>query len=63
MNDDTRQMIEENVMNGYEKIDQYNPEAVGRIAEKYRALLRKIAISKEGGSRETMIWDKGECHK
>jgi GTP cyclohydrolase I len=35
-------MVEENAMNGYAKIDQYNPAAVGRMAEKYRGLLDEI---------------------
>jgi GTP cyclohydrolase IA len=52
MNDDPRQMIEENVMNGYAKIDHYNPEAVGRIAEKYRALLQELG---EDPDREGLV--------
>ena len=32
-------MREENEMDGYAKIDQYNPRSVARIAEKYRAIL------------------------
>ena len=52
MNDDTRRMIEENVMNGYAKIDQYNPEAVGRIAEKYRAVLQELG---EDPDREGLL--------
>jgi GTP cyclohydrolase I len=42
MNDDTRRMIEENVMNGYAKIDQYNPAVIERIADKYRTVLQEI---------------------
>ena len=38
----TRRMLEENEMDGYAKIDQYNPVAIRRIAEKYRAILRDI---------------------
>jgi len=38
----TRKMLEENEMDGYAKIDQYNPAAVRRIAEKYRTILKDI---------------------
>ena len=38
----TRQMLEENEMDGYAKIDQYNPAAIRRIAEKYRAILKDM---------------------
>ena len=38
----TRRMLEENEMDGYAKIDQYNPVAIRRIAEKYRAILKDI---------------------
>ena len=38
----TRKMLEENEMDGYAKIDQYNPAAVRRIADKYRAILKDI---------------------
>lgn len=38
----TREMLEENEMNGYAQIDRYNPAAVGRMAEKYRAVLEEI---------------------
>ena len=37
-----KQMVEENEMDGYAKIDQYNPAAIRRIAEKYRAILKDI---------------------
>jgi GTP cyclohydrolase IA len=36
------QMIEENEMDGYAKIDQYNPVAIRRIADKYRSILQEI---------------------
>jgi GTP cyclohydrolase I len=52
MNDDTRQMIEENVMNGYAKIDQYNPAVIDRIAEKYRAVLQELG---ENPDREGLL--------
>jgi GTP cyclohydrolase I len=35
-------MAQENEMNGYAKIDQYNPVVIGRIAEKYRAVLVEL---------------------
>lgn len=38
----TQQMLEENEMDGYAKIDQYNPVAIRRIAEKYRAILKDM---------------------
>jgi GTP cyclohydrolase IA len=38
----TRQMLEENEMDGYAKIDQYNPAAIKRIADKYRTILKDI---------------------
>jgi GTP cyclohydrolase I len=38
----TTQMREENEMDGYAKIDQYNPAAIRRIAEKYHAILKDI---------------------
>jgi GTP cyclohydrolase I len=52
MNDDTRQMIDENVMNGYAKIDQYNPAVIERIAEKYRAVLQELG---EDPDREGLL--------
>jgi GTP cyclohydrolase I len=36
------QMIEENEMDGYAKIDQYNPAAIRRIADKYRSILQEF---------------------
>ena len=45
----TPEMLEENEMNGYAKIDQYNPAAVARMAEKYKALLEEIG---EDSARE-----------
>jgi GTP cyclohydrolase IA len=38
----TRKMLEENEMDGYAKIDQYNPVVIRRIAEKYRSILKDI---------------------
>ena len=43
----TRQMLEENEMDGYAKIDQYNPAAIRRIAEKYRAILKEMGENPE----------------
>jgi len=37
-----KQMVEENEMDGYAKIDQYNPVAIRNIAENYRAILGEI---------------------
>ena len=42
MNDHIRDMLEDNQMNGYAKIDQYNPVTIRRIAEKYRSILEDI---------------------
>ena len=38
----TRKMLEENEMDGYAKIDQYNPVVIRSIAEKYRSILNDI---------------------
>jgi GTP cyclohydrolase I len=35
-------MRQENEMDGYEKIDQYNPRTVARIAENYRSILEDL---------------------
>ena len=43
----TQQMLEENEMDGYAKIDQYNPVAIRRIADKYRAILKDIGENPE----------------
>ena len=41
-------MLEENEMNGYaDKIDQYNPARVERIAETYRAILEELGEDPE----------------
>jgi GTP cyclohydrolase IA len=45
-------MREENVMDGYAKIDQYNPEAIRRISEKYREILKDIG---EDPDREGLV--------
>ena len=37
-----QQMRAENEMDGYEKIDQYNPRIVKRIADKYREILKDL---------------------
>jgi GTP cyclohydrolase I len=52
MKDDTRQMVEENVMNGYAKIDQYNPAVIDRIAQSYRAVLKDLG---EDPDREGLL--------
>jgi GTP cyclohydrolase I len=38
----TKQMLEENEMDGYAKIDQYNPVTIRRIADRYRAILQDL---------------------
>jgi GTP cyclohydrolase IA len=38
----TTTMQQENEMDGYEKIDQYNPRTVKRIADKYREILKAL---------------------
>jgi GTP cyclohydrolase IA len=43
----TKEMLQENEMDGYAKIDQYNPVTIRRIAEKYRAILRDIGEDPE----------------
>ena len=45
-------MREENVMDGYAKIDQYNPDTISRIAAKYREVLRDVG---EDPDREGLI--------
>lgn len=48
----TRQMLDENEMDGYAKIDQYNPASIRRIAEGYRAILQEIG---ENPDREGLV--------
>ncbi|MEK6594805.1 MAG: GTP cyclohydrolase I FolE [Pseudomonadota bacterium] len=43
----TRQMCEENEMDGYARNDQYNPAAIRSIAEKYRVILKDIGENPE----------------
>ena len=43
----TQQMLEENEMDGYAKIDQYNPVVIRRIADKYRAILKDMGENPE----------------
>ncbi len=45
-------MREENVMDGYARNDQYNPEAIRRIAERYREVLRDVG---EDPDREGLV--------
>ena len=46
------QMREENEMDGYEKIDQYNPHIVKRIADTYREILQALG---EDPDREGLV--------
>ncbi len=48
----TPKMAEENEMDGYEKIDQYNPATIKRIADKYRIILKDIG---EDPAREGLV--------
>jgi len=48
----TRQMREENEMDGYAKIDQFNPVTIRNIAEKYHAILKEIG---EDPEREGLV--------
>jgi GTP cyclohydrolase I len=43
----SKQMLEENEMNGYARNDQYNPAIIRRIAEHYRAILKEIGENPE----------------
>jgi GTP cyclohydrolase IA len=45
-------MIEENEMDGYEKIDQYNPKIISSLAGKYRQILTEIG---ENPDREGLL--------
>ena len=47
-----KHMIEENEMDGYAKIDQYNPHLIERLSEKYAAILDTIGETKD---REGLI--------
>ncbi len=51
MNIDPR-MIEENELDGYARIDQYDPKAVARIAGHYREILSAIG---EDPDREGLV--------
>jgi GTP cyclohydrolase I len=52
MNDHTRDMLEENEMNGYAKIDRYDPVGIGRMAEQVRAVLTELG---EDPDREGLV--------
>ena len=45
-------MRKENVMDGYSKIDQYNPDTIRSISEKYASILRDIG---EDPTREGLV--------
>lgn len=42
-----KEMLEENEMNGYAKIDQYNPEIIERISQKYKEIIKDIGENPE----------------
>ena len=54
MNDHTRDrdMLEENEMNGYAKIDRYNHAAIARMAEQFRAVITGLG---EDPEREGLV--------
>lgn len=47
-----KEMLEDNEMDGYAKIDQYNPRIIESIANKYRAILKEIG---EDPKREGLL--------
>jgi len=47
-----KNMREQNVMDGYSKLDQYNPEIIRRISDKYRDVLKDIG---EDPDREGLV--------
>ncbi len=52
MSENINHMAEENEMDGYLKIDKYNPEIIARIAEKYESILEDIG---ENPKREGLL--------
>ena len=52
MNDHSRDMLEENEMNGYAKIDRYDPVGVARMAEQVRGVLTELG---EDPEREGLV--------
>ncbi|MGI8893423.1 MAG: GTP cyclohydrolase I FolE [Bacteroidia bacterium] len=42
-----KEMLEDNEMDGYAKIDQYNPRIIQSIADKYRGILKEIGEDPE----------------
>jgi GTP cyclohydrolase I len=52
MNDPNRDMLEENEMNGYAKIDRYDPVGVARMAEQVRGVITELG---EDPEREGLV--------
>ncbi len=52
MNDPNRDMLEENEMNGYAKIDRYDPVGVARMAEQVRRVITELG---EDPEREGLV--------
>jgi len=53
-------MRKENVMDGYAKIDQYNPKKIRSIARKYTSILEDIG---EDPNREGLARNAGACRQ
>jgi hypothetical protein len=40
-----RQMVDDDDTEGYAKVDHYHPVTVKRVADKYRTILKDLALS------------------